>query len=192
MLMTDVQDIQDRPPKERILLTAYRLFYREGIRATGIDRVIAQSSVTKVTFYRHFPSKNELIRAFLDYRHERWMEWFVDALHRRGGNMDALVPALAEWFQDENFRGCAFINTVGELGNVLPEVIEITRRHKQEMTNVITDLLPPSRERKQLAKSVALAVDGAIVLAQFDQSPDAALKTLAKLLAFCKLKRPVN
>lgn len=190
--MTDVQDIQDRPPKERILLTAYRLFYREGIRATGIDRVIAQSSVTKVTFYRHFPSKNELIRAFLDYRHERWMEWFVDALHRRGGNMDALVPALAEWFQDENFRGCAFINTVGELGNVLPEVIEITRRHKQEMTNVITDLLPPSRERKQLAKSVALAVDGAIVLAQFDQSPDAALKTLAKLLAFCKLKRPVN
>ena len=72
-------DRQDLPASERILLTAHDLFYREGIRATGIDRVIAESGVTKVTFYRHFPSKNELILAFLAYRHERWM-----ALVRRG------------------------------------------------------------------------------------------------------------
>jgi len=49
------------PARERILLTAHELFYRDGIRATGIDRVIAESGVTKVTFYRHFPSKNDLI-----------------------------------------------------------------------------------------------------------------------------------
>lgn len=183
---THVQNIQALPPKERILLTAYRLFYREGIRATGIDRVIAQSAVTKVTFYRHFPSKNDLIRAFLEYRHQRWMAWFTDALQRHGGKMDALVPALAEWFHDEDFRGCAFINTVGELGTALPEVIEITRNHKQAMTDAIAGLLPHSRQRKQLAKSIALAVDGAIVLAQFERNPDAALKTLAKLLAFCR------
>ena len=71
--------------RERILLTAHDLFYSDGVRATGIDKVIAEARVTKVTFYRHFPSKNDLIRAYLDYRHERWMSWFKDALNRHGG-----------------------------------------------------------------------------------------------------------
>ncbi|WP_394700542.1 TetR/AcrR family transcriptional regulator [Thiomicrorhabdus sp.] len=65
------------PARERILLTAHDLFYREGIRATGIDRLIREAGVTKVTFYRHFPSKNDLILAFLHYRHQRWMDWFA-------------------------------------------------------------------------------------------------------------------
>lgn len=167
--------------RERILLTAHELFYRDGIRATGIDRVIAESGVAKVTFYRHFPSKNDLIREFLEYRHQHWMAWFIDALQRHGGGIDALPPALAEWFRDEGFRGCAFINSVGELGGVLPEIMEITQRHKQEMADVIASLLPPSRHRKQDAQALALAVDGAIIRAQFDQTPDAALSSLKKI-----------
>ncbi|MEW6590251.1 MAG: TetR/AcrR family transcriptional regulator [Pseudomonadota bacterium] len=170
------------PARERILLTAHALFYRDGIRATGIDRVIAESGVTKVTFYRHFPSKNDLIREFLEYRHRRWMDWFEDALQRHGQDMNALIPTLREWFGDESFRGCAFINSVGELGGVLPAVVEISRRHKQEMTDVISRLLPPSRHRKENAAAVALAVDGAIVRAQFDQSPEPALRALGRIL----------
>lgn len=170
------------PARERILLTACDLFYRDGIRATGIDRVIAESGVTKVTFYRHFPSKNDLIRAFLEYRHHRWMAWFVDALNRHGGGVSALSPTLAEWFRDANFRGCAFINSVGELGGTLPEVIVITQDHKQAMTNAIAGLLPPSRHRKQDAQALALVVDGAIIRAQFDQTPDAALLSLDRIL----------
>lgn len=175
------------PASERILLTAHDLFYREGIRATGIDRVIAEAGVTKVTFYRHFPSKNALICAFLEHRHRRWMAWFIEALQRHGGasygkGLDALVPTLAEWFRDESFRGCAFINSVGELGGTLSEVVKIARRHKQEMTNAIASLLPVSARRKQDTQAVALAVDGAIVRAQFDETPDAALKALSRLL----------
>jgi AcrR family transcriptional regulator len=170
------------PARERILLTAHDLFYRDGIRATGIDRVIAESGVTKVTFYRHFPSKNDLICEFLEYRHRRWMEWFVDALRRHGEGLNALMPALSEWFNDENFRGCAFINSVGELGAVLPEVVEISRRHKQEMMSVLEHLLPPSRHRTVDAQAVALAVDGAIIRAQFDRSPEPALHVLNRLL----------
>lgn len=170
------------PARERILLTAHDLFYRDGIRATGIDRVIAESGVTKVTFYRHFPCKNELIREFLEYRHRRWMEWFVDALQRHGEGLNALMPALGEWFNDENFRGCAFVNSVGELGAVLPEVVEISRRHKQEMTEVIERLLPHSRHRAVDAQAVAMAVDGAIIRAQFDQSSEPALQVLDRLL----------
>jgi AcrR family transcriptional regulator len=52
--------------RERILFAAHELFYREGIRATGIDRVIAESGVAKLSFYRHYPSKNDLVLAFLD------------------------------------------------------------------------------------------------------------------------------
>ncbi len=80
-------DVPALPARERILATAYRLFYREGIRATGIDKVIAEAGgVTKVTFYRHFPSKDALILAYLELRHQRWMDWFVDSLDRHAGN----------------------------------------------------------------------------------------------------------
>lgn len=171
------------PPgaRARILLTAHELFYRDGIRATGIDRVIAESGVAKLTFYRHFQSKNELVREFLEYRHRRWMVWFVDALQRHGGDGKALVPALGEWFGNGSYRGCAFINSVGELGETLPEVVEITRRHKQDMADAIGKLLPASRQRKRQAMDLALAVDGAIVRAQFDQSPEAALASLERI-----------
>jgi len=179
-------ELKDRPANERILLTAHDLFYREGIRATGIDRVIAESGVTKVTFYRHFPSKNELIRAFLHYRHARWMAWFADALERhgarRGKGIDALVPALREWLADPGYRGCAFLNSVGELGGALPDVLDIARSHKHDMAAEIGKLLPPSRRRAKDAQLIALAVDGAIVHAQFDETPETALKTLDRLV----------
>lgn len=185
--MKATADTVSRTPsaRERILLTAHDLFYREGIRAIGINRVIAESGVTKVAFYRHFPSKDDLIRAFLESRHQRWMAWFIDALQRHGGGIAALAPALSECFRDEDFRGCAFINSVCEPGRALPEAVAIGRRHKQEMTFVISCLLPPSAQREQDAQALALAVDGAIIRAQLDQSPDGALlalKSVVKLL----------
>lgn len=182
--MQSIGDHIDRnaPARERILLTAHELFYREGIRATGIDRVITESGVAKVTFYRHFPSKSDLICAFLEHRHRRWMEWFVDALGRHGADMSALSQALAEWFNAPGFRGCAFINSVAELGHVLPEVREISRRHKEDVAAAIAGLLPPSRRRLHDAQAVCVAMDGAIVRATFDASPESALlafKTIA-------------
>lgn len=180
--MKVVQFSKDAPPHERILLSAYKLFYRDGIRATGVDRVIAEAKVTKVTFYRNFPSKKDLILQFLEYRHREWMAWFIDALQRHGGDIGALPPVLAEWLCDKNFRGCAFINSVAELGAVTPEVLQISRRHKQEMTAIITGLLPPSARQTQDAQAISLAVDGAIIRAQFDQTPDSAIHALSGLI----------
>lgn len=168
--------------RERILLTAHDLFYQEGIRATGIDRVIVESGVTKATFYRHFPSKNDLILEFLEYRHQHWKAWFVDALTRYGSTIHALGPVLEEWLRDKNFRGCAFINSVGEVGGLMPAVVAISRKHKQDMTDIIASLLPPSRNRKKHAQALAMAVDGAIVRAQIEQSPTVALRSLDRLL----------
>lgn len=170
-------EIDELPARERILVTAHELFYRDGIRATGVDRLIAASGVAKLTFYRHFPSKDDLVRAFLEHRHQRWMAWFVDALGRHGaaagGGLAPLAAALDEWFADPAFRGCAFINAVGEVAGMLPDVVATASRHKQEMVQVIEGLLPPGPDRPELAQAAALAVDGAIVRAQMGQAREA-------------------
>ncbi len=169
--------------RERILLTAHDLFYRDGIRATGVDRVIAESGVTKVTFYRHFPSKNDLILAFLAHRHARWMAWFDEALTRHGNTSAALVPAFREWASDPGYRGCAFINSVGEMAQALPEVVTLSRQHKQAMVARIATLLPTGPTRASDAEALGLALDGAILRAQFDQRPDAAVAALQHVVS---------
>jgi AcrR family transcriptional regulator len=167
--------------RERILRTAHDLFYRDGIRATGIDRVIAEAQVTKVTFYRHFRSKDELIREFLEYRHARWMSWFVDALDRHGGRASAVVAALQEWLEKPEFRGCAFINAVAEMPAGGPQVAAIAAQHKQDVRRAIAEVLPASPRRAQIASSLALAFDGAIVRAQIDGESQQALAGLREV-----------
>ena len=163
-------DLAHLPARDRILATAHELFYRDGIRATGVDRIIAEAGVAKLTFYRHFPGKDDLVRAFLEHRHQVWMAWFVDALGRHSANaaesLQPLVAAMAEWFADPRFRGCAFINAMAEVGGTLADAAEIALRHKQDMQDVIEALLPVTPHRRRRAQAVALAVDGAIVRAQ--------------------------
>ncbi|WP_428002705.1 TetR/AcrR family transcriptional regulator [Acidovorax sp.] len=185
MLLAPTTEVKDLPARDRLLYTAHRLFYREGIRATGIDKVIAESGVTKVTFYRHFPSKNDLVCAYLEMRHALWMAWFADALARHGKagtGLVALAPALGEWFTREDFRGCAFINSVSELGDTVPEVNAIARRHKQDMTDLLAMLLPPSATQAQDAQALALVVEGAIVRVQLGEPVPAVLASVSRLL----------
>ncbi|UXY17213.1 TetR/AcrR family transcriptional regulator [Chitiniphilus purpureus] len=182
MLHPDPHDLTALPARQRILLTAHALFYRDGIRATGIDRVIAQAQVTKVTFYRHFPSKDDLVLAFLAHRHALWLSWFDAALTREGDTLDALPTVLAQWFAEPVFRGCAFLNSVGELGEALPEVRAVTHRHKQDMVAVLERLLPPGEARHRQAQALAVALDGAIVHATFDPQPETALDALRILI----------
>ncbi len=187
--------IADKSPRERILLTAHDLFYRDGIRATGIDKVIAEAKVAKVTFYRHFPSKDDLIRAFLDYRHEKWITWFKDALNRHEAKpkegLMPLIPVLREWFDNPIFRGCAFINIAAELGNGLPDTLDVCRRHKQDMAAIIAELLPAGAMQMTIADAAAVAVDGAIVRAQMEceqraeQTALECLKTILSALDQC-------
>jgi AcrR family transcriptional regulator len=174
------------PARERILLAAHDLFYREGIRATGIDRIIKESGVTKVTFYRHFPSKNGLIQAFLAYRHQQWLAWFSASLARHvaqsGNVLQALPPCLEEWFNDPHYRGCAFINTAVELAEVLPESLSVAHQHKQQMADEIARHLPAGPDRPLQAGMLAMLIDGAIVKVQIEQQPQGALLLLKETL----------
>ncbi|WP_044531445.1 TetR/AcrR family transcriptional regulator [Herbaspirillum sp. B65] len=181
------------PPRDRILQVAQDLFYRHGVRATGVDRVIAEAGVTKVTFYRNFPSKDDLIRAFLQQRHEQWITWFKKRLaislesqtaaNRKKHPLDPLLEVAGEWFNAPSFRGCAFANTVAEVGHSMPSIIEIAQKHKREVQEVIEALLPRDTRSSDIAWAATLALDGAIVNAQFgDASQESSLRILLHLL----------
>ncbi|KJV35964.1 TetR/AcrR family transcriptional regulator [Pantoea sp. SM3] len=166
--------------RDRILLSAQPLFYQQGIRATGIDKIIAAAGVTKVTFYRHFPAKNALILAFLQTRHQRWMSAFRSALAQHEDLVDALPAALLSWFNDDDYRGCAFINTAAELGNTLPEASLLIRQHKQEMAQAIADKLPTEIQDK--IAPIVLLVEGAIVQVQIGEEAEEIVQVLRSAL----------
>jgi AcrR family transcriptional regulator len=169
--MTPTVPTSARPsPRQRILEAAHDLFYSQGIRATGVDRVIEVAKVTKVTFYRQFPSKDDLVAAYLEYRHDLWMGWFRTRLEvhrsRRRSGLDALLRTLREWWDDPSFRGCAFINAATEIGPSSPAALETFRRHKSEMLEVLGGVLPLPDTRRESLQAIAFAVDGAILHAQ--------------------------
>ncbi len=167
--------------RDRILLRAQQLFYQQGIRATGVDKVIAEAGVTKVTFYRHFPAKNALIVAFLQQRHQRWMAAFRAALAQQDALIDALPATLLSWFQDADFRGCAFINTAAELATSLPEASELIRQHKREMAEAIAEKLLP--EQQALTPQMVLLTEGAIVQVQIGEAAEQVVEVLRGALA---------
>ncbi|MBV8272395.1 MAG: TetR/AcrR family transcriptional regulator [Cupriavidus sp.] len=157
--------------RERILDTAARLFYRDGYRATGIDRIIAESGVAKMSLYRHFSSKNDLIFAYLERRHDHWMAWFRDAVARRLAarrNLDVMADALGEWFATEDFRGCSFINMVAEAGGGAgddPRLLDQAVAHKASLEDFIEEIargLALSGPR-EVAEEAMLCIEGMIV-----------------------------
>jgi AcrR family transcriptional regulator len=115
--------IEDRPvseARERILDTAYDLFSRRGTRSVGVDELIERAGVAKATFYRHFPSKDDLVVAFIKLREQRWAhEWvFAEALERGATPEEQLLvifDLFSEWFARDDFEGCSFINVLLEI-----------------------------------------------------------------------------
>jgi AcrR family transcriptional regulator len=106
--------------RERILDTAYELFSKHGTRAVGVDRIIDEAGTAKMTLYRNFASKDELIVAFLAVREERWTRgWLQAEVERRASTPRARLLAIfdvfGEWFAREDFEGCSFINVMLEL-----------------------------------------------------------------------------
>jgi AcrR family transcriptional regulator len=108
--------------RERVLEAAYRLFSVRGIQNVGIDEVISQAGVAKATLYRHFPSKDHLVVAFLERRKELWTLGWVEAESRARASTPreqllAIFDLFDDWFQTAEFEGCSFINVLLELGS---------------------------------------------------------------------------
>lgn len=107
--------------RSRILAAAYALFAANGVRAIGIDRIVRESRVAKMTLYRHFRTKEELVLAFLNERTRRWTyDWLESAVERLASDPRdralAVFDALDEWFRGAEFEGCSFSRTLYEIG----------------------------------------------------------------------------
>ncbi len=167
-------------PRQRILETADRLFYREGIRAVGIDRIIAEAEVAKMSLYKHFASKDELILAVLKYREQKILEFFRSAMEqhskRTKDKLRAFFAALKDWFESPDFRGCAFQNAAVELADADHPGSQFVQEHKCRFQEFLSGLVEESlgKVAAKIAPAVGLLVEGAIVTAVIQGSPDAA------------------
>src|SRR5215218_9882776 len=131
--------------RERVLETAYELFSRHGTRAVGVDRIIAESGVAKMTLYRNFASKDELILAFLARREERWTRAWLQAdierrAHTASARMLAIFDTFGEWFAREDFEGCSFINVMLEVTDTAHPVREASVLHLANIRDFLREL----------------------------------------------------
>ena len=169
--------------RDRILETAFRLFYSRGIRAVGVDLIIAESGVAKATLYKHFPSKDQLVLAYLDKVDGIWGGQLHAAAAAAGPDpADQLVgifDALGTACRRDGYRGCAFINAAAEALPGTP-VHDRTVAHKQAVRAWVRELAAQAgaADPDGLARSLTLLVDGG--LADGALAADPAAATAAK------------
>jgi AcrR family transcriptional regulator len=169
--------------REKILSTASKLFYRHGINSVGVDEIVRRSGVTKMTLYKHFPSKDILATNCLDAIHQQWNSWFLDRVKVRSAKVQtseegvlAIFDVLEEWFQTPGFRGCPFINTVAEIGNRNHPARKAAVAFKQRLLETIEATLASlgGQRAKDLGVQLLMLVDGAIVRAVMTDSSEPA------------------
>ncbi|MCF2533244.1 TetR/AcrR family transcriptional regulator [Yinghuangia soli] len=162
--------------RERLLRTAEELFYADGIRAVGVERILGESGVGRASFYRHFPGKDDLVVAVLEGRDVRWRAWLAERVEAQGGGPLAVFDALAERFAAADFRGCAFINTMVESADPDSAAHRVAAGHKAAVIAYVRGLLAADgvSEPGVLAEHFVLLMDGAIVTALRERTPDAA------------------
>src|ERR1700761_6637179 len=168
--------------KERILETADRLFYLQGIRAIGVDTIAAEIGISKRTLYNHFPSKDALIKAYLERR-------FVQARPSDKSPVEQILAtfdSLERRFASKDFRGCPFVNAVAELGADAQPVRKIAIAFKESRRLWFRDLLMQLGvgSAEALATQLVLLVDGSIAqdLVRDDPAMARAAKQAAKVL----------
>ena len=158
--------------RERILAAAYDLFAHRGIRAVGVDEVISKSAVAKATLYKYFPSKDDLVLAFLDRREQLWALGFVEAgsaarASDPEGQLLAIFDVFDEWFRRvDEFEACSFINVLLEMGSGHP-LGQACIRHLSNIRGVVIKRAKAAglTEPEEFARSWHILMKGAIISA---------------------------
>lgn len=175
--------------RERILDASYELFSQRGIRSVGVNEVIERAGVATATLYRHFPSKDELVLAFLALREQRWTRDFVEAgAMSRGSDPEqrllAIFDVFDEWFHREDFEACSFINVLIEMG---PEhsAGSASVWHLEQIRSIVRRLAEEAglRDTESLARSFHILMKGSIIAASEGDTQAAQRgKSMASLL----------
>lgn len=175
--------------RDRILAIADDLFYRVGIRATGVDTLIAQSEVAKTTFYRYFPSKDDLVIAYLEDRNQRFWVLLEAVLAQSPNNHQQQLLSVFTWIDellasDRNY-GCPFLMVASEFPEISYPGHQVAIAHKTKLRDRLTELGQTSgiQQAQELSEGLMLLVDGAFAQRRLYQSQLVKLQpTAAKLI----------
>lgn len=169
--------------RQHILGTAYRLFKRDGFHATGIDKIIAEANVAKMTMYRHFPSKDRLIVEVLTWRTEHF-EQQLDRLFEPAMTPHEKITAIfdwhQQWFDSFDFHGCLFQHALAEFGEPAHAVFKAVARQKHSLQQRLRDILVPSLSddgAERVATTLFMLIEGATLLAHLGQGKAAIVST---------------
>lgn len=179
-----MQEAAAPQPATRLLEVAREMFCRDGIHATGIDRILAEAHVSKMTLYARFGSKEALVREVLRQEGVDWRAQFFAAVTASGGTAEArlrgIVAALEPWFRGGRFYGCAFMNAVAEHAKGEAWLRELAASHHQQTIAFLAELAAAAgyAEPAILARQLLLLMDGAI--AAFMVTGDPAILDLTR------------
>lgn len=164
-------------PRDAVLAAALRLFYTRGIQSVGMDAVRTEAGISLKRLYSEFPSKSELL---LEVLRQRALEWdrgiagAAAAASTPSEKLLAIYDFLNDWFRHDDFRGCAFINSFGELGAVSPEVAASARTQKYTFQRYVATLVAEAGGPVSLAAQLSILAEGAQTTAAISGTPDAA------------------
>ena len=175
-------DHKARSGRERVLTAAYDLFSRSGVRSIGVDTITAEADVAKMTLYRNFGSKNELALAFLALREERWVKgWLIAETQARATSparrLLAIFDIFTEWFEREDFEGCAFVTSLLEFEDRGDPVRQACVEHLAGIRAYLCELATQAgaEQPERLAAQWQILIEGSIVSAH-EGDLDAAMK----------------
>jgi AcrR family transcriptional regulator len=159
--------------RRRLLDVADGLFYANGIRSTGVGAISEGAGVTKMTFYAHFASKDELVCAYLRERDARWRELLEGTLAEHGAPEDKLLAVFDAYRQSvvsQGLRGCAFVNFAAEYPDREHPARRVAREHKAGMRRRLTNLASEAgaEEPGRLAEGLFVLLEGAYVVAAME------------------------
>lgn len=184
--------------RERILETASTLFYQRGVRAVGVDLVVQEAAVAKTSLYRYFPTKDDLIVAFLEREDlEFWAHWDGVAKQHPDdpvGELDAHMCWIGERLARSNYRGCPQINVAAEFAEQDHPARQVSKRHMQVLRSRLHGIAKRLRAPRpdQLAAQLALLINGAFVssaLLNPEEATDVLLGCLKAVLVGARVSR---
>jgi AcrR family transcriptional regulator len=147
-------------PHERIVQVARELFCRDGIHATGIDRILSEASASKMTLYARFGSKDGLLREVLQQEGAEWRQRFFAGVE--AGGLPSVVDSLAAMFDSGRFYGCAFMNAIGEHTKGAPWLREMAAEHHKLILAFLEGYAAGYPEPALLARQLLLLIDGTV------------------------------
>ena len=169
---------KDRPVRERLIDTACELFYSEGIQAVGVQRVIEEADAAKASLYAHFPSKDDLVAAYLtrmsDLTRARFEADLAGAPKDPRAQILALFDSMERWRRTPDFRGCPFTNAVNEMAERPAVCADAIVAHRTWLIGRLEALARATGDPdpRLLARTLLLLLDGAVSASTIDHATD--------------------